>query len=234
MAPQATLARLTLTGLAHRCAQETELFFQRLRSDSQYCYELFRRAIVERDERAWAFLYEHYRTLVIGWIRRHPSFSASGEETQFFVNRSFERMWSALTPEKFERFPTLSALLRYLQLCVHSTILDHAQAAERHALLAAPDVEPERAATPDAALEEQVLTQVGQQAFWQEVQARLHGQQEVQVVYDSFVLGLKPRQILARAPGLFKDVKEVYQVKENVLSRFKRDAELRERLLQHG
>jgi DNA-directed RNA polymerase specialized sigma24 family protein len=234
MAPEATLARLTLTGIAHRCAQETELFFQRLRSDSQYCYELFRRAIVERDQRAWAFLYEHYRTLVIGWIRRHPSFPSSGEETQFFVNRTFERMWSALTPQKFERFPTLSALLRYLQLCVHSTILDHAQAAERHALLAATDTEQEIPVTSDAVVEEEVLSQMGQQAFWQEVQSRLHGEHEVRVVYDSFVLGLKPRQILERAPNLFSDVKEVYQVKENVLSRFKRDADLRERLRQHG
>ena len=38
-------------------------------------YELFRRAIVERDEEAWAAIYTHYRLLLISWAR-HASVRA--------------------------------------------------------------------------------------------------------------------------------------------------------------
>jgi hypothetical protein len=41
-------------------------------------------------------------------------------------------------------------------------------------------------------------------------------------------LALKPREIYTRSGGLFDNVKEVYRVKENVLARLRRDAELKE------
>ncbi len=95
---------LTLAGIAHRCAQETELFFQRQSYDPQYCFELFRRAIMDRNQRAWELVYAQYRSLVAGWVERNSAFRSSGEETQFFVNRAFEKMWVALTPAKFKQF----------------------------------------------------------------------------------------------------------------------------------
>ena len=43
----------TIAGLAHRCRQETDLFFRRLENDERYCFELFRRAIETKNEQAW-------------------------------------------------------------------------------------------------------------------------------------------------------------------------------------
>jgi hypothetical protein len=45
-------------------------------------------------------------------------------------------------------------------------------------------------------------------------------------VYGSFVLALKPRDLYAQFRDTFRDVREVYRVKERVLARLRRDAEL--------
>jgi DNA-directed RNA polymerase specialized sigma24 family protein len=218
---------LTLAGLAHRCAQETELFFQRQPNDPRYCYELFRRAILDQDQRAWELVYAHYRPQVARWVERHSAFATSGEEVGYVVNRAFEKMWVALTPDKFDRFPDLKSVLRYLQLCVHSVIVDQVRAADQAILgLSVEDVALD--VSEDGPLvEDQVLASVRQEEFWREINVRLHDEQERHVVYASFALGLKPREIYARSGGLFDDVKEVYRVKENVLARLRRDPELK-------
>ena len=134
MSEQAALHQLTLAGLGHRCAQESDHFFHRRPHDPRYCYELFRRAIVERSEHAWELLYRQYQALVAGWVRRHEAYGHSGEEIHYFVNRAFEKMWSAVTPEKFANFQNLKSLLGYLATCVNSVLMDNARSAERRAL----------------------------------------------------------------------------------------------------
>jgi DNA-directed RNA polymerase specialized sigma24 family protein len=230
MSYQTNLHTLALASIAHRCARETDLFFQRQRYDPRYCYELFRRAIADRSQRAWEMVYTQYRSLVTGWVNRHPAFAESGEEVQYFVNRAFERMWRAVTAEKFSRFRDLKSVLRYLQMCVHSVVLDRVRSAG-HAMVAR-QVEDSTAGNVarDPVYEEPALANVCRQEFWAQINARLRNEQERQVVYGSFVLALKPREVVARYPETFGDVKHVYRIKENVLARLGRDAEL-ERIL---
>jgi DNA-directed RNA polymerase specialized sigma24 family protein len=227
MTHQTDQGLLTLAGLAHRCTRETELFFQRQPNDPRYCYELFRRAILDRDQRAWELIYAQYRPQVGRWVERHSAFATSGEEVGYVVNRAFEKMWVALTPEKFDRFPDLKSVLRYLQLCVHSVILDQVRAVDKAVL----DVSVEDVALDMSEdippVEDQVLDRVGQEDFWRAINARLHDEKERRVVYASFALAMKPREIYARSEGLFDDIKEVYRVKENVLARLRRDSELK-------
>jgi hypothetical protein len=64
------------------------------------------------------------------------------------------------------------------------------------------------------------------QEFWEEVDARLRDEKERRVVYGSFVLALKPRELCAQFPETFCDVNQVYRIKENVLARLRRDTEL--------
>ena len=128
------IQQLMLSSIVRRCAQESELFFQREANDPRFCFELLRRAILEHNQDAWEPVYSQYRPLVSGWIARHPGFQDAGEELDVFVNATFERFWSALTPEKFLLFPDLKALLRYLQMCVHSVLVDHARQRVQFAL----------------------------------------------------------------------------------------------------
>ena len=73
---------LGLSSLAHRCAQETDLFFRREAYDPSFCYELFRRAIVLGDQNAHERLYIQYQSLVASWVERHSSYPSTGEENQ--------------------------------------------------------------------------------------------------------------------------------------------------------
>jgi hypothetical protein len=71
--------QLTLVSLAYRCRRESERFQRGLSSDASYCYELWRRALEERDEEAWAFVYAQYERLLISYVRRHPALGADYE-----------------------------------------------------------------------------------------------------------------------------------------------------------
>jgi hypothetical protein len=232
MSHAAKQASLCLEDVAQRCALETDRFFRHQDYDPRYCFELLRRAIADRCQRAWDFVYTQYQPLVTSWVRRHAAFASCHEEAQYFVNRAFEKMWAALTPAKFDRFPDLKSLLRYLQMCVHSAILDAARATERAALLARPDAGIALADPEATSVENQALDRVQRQAFWKEISARLNNDQERQVMYGSFVLGMKPRALYEGSPDMFRDVTEVYRVKENVLARLRRDDELARLLLR--
>jgi hypothetical protein len=222
----ADLHLLSLTSIARRCAQESDLFFRRQPHNPRYCYELLRRAILERDQHAWELIYAQYRPLVMGWVARHPAFSASGEDLDFFVNSTYGKFWSALSPDKFERFPDLKSVLRYLQMCVHSVIIDHG----RMAALPVLRLEPEIAMLGDDLKQDDVMHQtialVQRQQFWHWIEARLRNEKERRVIYGSFFLALKPREIYKQYRSLFQDVGEVHRIKENLLARLRRDPEL--------
>ena len=223
------LQALTLAAITHRCARETELYFRRKSYDPRYCFELWRRAIVERDQLAWEHVYDQYWPLVTGWVKRHPAFTSSGEEVQYFVNRAFERLWAALTPGKFSQFQHPKSVLRYLQMCVNSVILDEVRVAERALMGSQADVASNEGMASGPTVEDQALALADQEEFWAEIETRLRNEKELRVVFDSFVLALKPREILAQHRDEFHDVEEVYRIKRNVLARLARDPKLRSR-----
>jgi hypothetical protein len=231
MSVQTEIDLLTLSGLRHRCSQESDRFFRRLSHDPRYCYELFRRAILSRDEHAWELIYQQYQPLVAGWVERHSLFQALDEETQYFVNRSFQKMWAVFTPQKFAGFPDLKSILRYLQMCVHSAIVDYARGREQ-AFMLEDELEelPAHAGTDEPDLEDQVLSKTQAEALWRWLDERFKNEKERRVVYGCFVLALKPGEVYTLYPGVFKDVKEVYVVKDNLLARLRRDSELKELL----
>jgi DNA-directed RNA polymerase specialized sigma24 family protein len=228
MSEEIDLHALALASIAHRCTRETEAFFHRQPHDPAFCYELFRRAIVHHSQPAWDLLYAQYCPLVAGWVERHPAFLVTGEEVQFFVNCAFEKMWAALDATKFARFPNLKSLLRYLQMCVHSTIVDHSRKAEQ--VVASVQVEglSDRSSTQGPWRDDPALVAVYREQLWEQINARLNDEKERRVVYGSYVLGLKPRELCDRYHETFDNVREVYRVKENVLARLRRDAELAE------
>jgi DNA-directed RNA polymerase specialized sigma24 family protein len=81
-------------------------------------YELFRRAIVERDVDAWAAIAGRYRQLLISWVVRCPGADHLGESYEDLADEALARAWRALSPEHFAAFPSLAALLAYLRRCV--------------------------------------------------------------------------------------------------------------------
>lgn len=229
MSTHSELRALSLNAIRFRCAEESERFFSRQKHDPRYCFEMFRRAVLNRDELAWECVYTQYLPLVKGWVERHSLFPAVDEESQYFVNWAFEKMWVVLSPEKFHRFPDLKSILRYLQMCVHSALVDYMRAREQAALLTDEVGEDTELENPDdIPVEEQVFSRSQAESLWSMLDSRLKNEKERRVVYGSFVLALKPGDLLIQFPYVFQDVNEIYLIKENILARLRRDGELRE------
>jgi DNA-directed RNA polymerase specialized sigma24 family protein len=136
-------------------------------------------------------------------------------------------MWRGLTPEKFADFDDLKSLLRYLQMCTHSVIVDYMRRKEQ-ATLAAQVEEQEVMAmgSGDMAVERKILTRERRSDLWRWLSEQLNDDQEYKVIHSSFVLDLKPREIVDQFPESFQDVQEVYRLKEKVMNRLRRLDEL--------
>ncbi len=227
MADSPGLHDLNLDALRNYCAEQSDRFFHRQEHDPRYCYEIFRRAFLEQDQRAWEIIYRQYKPLVCGWVERHALFSALGEERDYFVNRSFEKMWLAITPQKFVHFFELKSILRYLQVCVHSVLVDAMRAHEQAELYEEPSLQSagRRLSANLLSIEDQVTRKVQARQLWDLLAGRCKNEQEHLVLYGSFVLALKPSELFAAHPGVFQDVNEIYRVKENLIARLKRDVE---------
>jgi hypothetical protein len=215
---------LSLDELAERCTEETEKYLHDQPFEERYCFELFRRALVNRDQMAWDKLYAQYEPLVMKWVLRHSSFSKSGEEATPIVNGAFGRFWQAVSPQKFaDKFESLGKLLRYLKMCVHSEITDCLRRNTTPPLISlnayTESVEDQRRPAPHRAWRLERLEQV--------VMAQAKNRKEKLIIEFTFFYGLKPRQIYQLHGGLFKSVREVYSVKRNVLNRLLRNKELR-------
>jgi hypothetical protein len=186
-------------------------------------YDLFRRAFVERDEQAWAESTTRYRPMLISWAGRCSASATIMERCDDIADRAFARAWSAISPERFAKFPSLGALLAYLRACVTTAVIDCARNEilnERlYQVAAADDV-----ATP----EQVVLTEQNRQEFWRLAGSLAQTEQERVVLSEAFMYDLRPRDILARHPRLFAAPNEVYTAKRNLLERLRRCPELRQ------
>lgn len=228
MSGEGPLQDMSMNDLALRCEQETNRYFKRLAFDSGFCFELFRRAIQDGSKTAWDFICTQYQALVTGWVIQHHSFAATHEDAEFFVNGAFGKISGTITAEKFGSFSDLGYLLRYLKMCVHSVIMDYTRTVDYTSLYNWDEATDEKDEDPSP--EEQAIDHSDRQRLWQFIRDRLHDEKERLIVHGSFVLDLKPQEIYDHFPATFEDVDEVYRIKQNVIARLRRDAELRKLL----
>lgn len=219
------LARLRLEAVITGCREEQ----QRARRDELgYCFELFRRALEERDQTAWGAIDAQYRRLLLDWV-----YAARGaetpEEAEDTAREALARFWRTLAGKEGPvgaRFPHIGALLKYLQQCVVSTVLDarrrdqqRARLAERlraNELLAPAAPGPEEQAVEFADRADQIARVRG----W--VQSAVSDPAEQLVLQLSYRDGLTPQEIAQRHPAEFPDAAAVRQIKERVLRRARR------------
>ena len=220
-----TLRELSFAELAHRCREETLRFMRAEPRDDSYCLELFERAIVRREDEAWASIVAQYRGIVLNYVAQHSIAATLSEPDDYWVNRAFQRFWSAVGPTRFAQFPDLAALLKYLKLCVHSVLMDEARA-RRAGLLTSLEELSDAAPAPDSA-ERRVVGKLAGAQLWETVLRELHDEAERVVAYLSFASDLKPGEIFDRHPRLYADVDEVYRVKRNVVERLRRNPDVR-------
>jgi DNA-directed RNA polymerase specialized sigma24 family protein len=188
------------------------------------CYELFRRAIEQRDPDAWADIAHQYRGLLAAWAAQSSARGLIDEQPDDIADQAFARAWGALSAARFSTFPHIASLLAYLRACVRATVIDHAreQAAQQRA---AQSLE---SAFVSATPEQAVLEDLDRTEIWRLIMRMTGNLQEQIIVRESLVYALPPRAIQARHPEMFADVVEVYRVKRNLINRFQRNRELQQ------
>ena len=228
------ISAFSIESLAHRCRQEPGRFFDLGSSDDRYCFELFRRALAEQDPLAWELILEQYTPLVTGWIIRHPAFSQAEEEREYFLNRAFERLWHAMTPEKFERMANLKALIAYLKLCVHAALIEHVERRVNREEWSAADIDSDlNSFTTGRDAAAAVRSDMMANHIWACIENTVKTEAETVIARCSFIFDMKPAEICEMYPDLFDDVRLVYRQKENLLARLGRDADLQAILAGH-
>lgn len=215
-------ALLSLAAIVRHCREESANHLLRRESDERFCRELLRRALCDRDQAAWAAVFAQYRNLVVSWLRRHPAHPYVGEDDDFWLNRTFERFWVAVSPDRFAAFPTLGALLGYLQRCADSVLEDAARRL-RHRPQPATGADTTSHLSATGAGPEAVMDDVHAEALWAAICAETQDQAEATIARLSFLQDLKPREIYAWHPELFASVAEVYRIKRNLVERLRRN-----------
>jgi hypothetical protein len=201
----------------------TAAYFAGRDGDTSFGMELFHRAVVDRNEAAWQAIHDAYLPLVTGWITRHPSFPPSGEESAYLANRTFERFWRALRPERLGDFPTLPCLLRYLKLCAHGAVIDAARAnrgADRQ------DLDGIDVASEGRGNVDRTEAVISAEQLWDVVVTVIRDPAQERLAWDTLVLGMTPREVVAARPDAWSSVGQVYEAKAALVRRLRRSAEL--------
>ena len=84
---------LSVSMLAHHCLREIDNYRRGELYTDAYGLELLRRAIVQGDQEAWAWIQHCFSGLVHGWLRRHPKREVACrlESEENYVDQAFER-----------------------------------------------------------------------------------------------------------------------------------------------
>ncbi len=222
---------LGLHELALECAnQETQ--YKKLgerASDPRFCYELFRRAVVHKDQAAWSLVYQQYEPQVVRWIRQNPAFRSTWQTPDYFANEVFAKFWRAVSPQKFtQKLKTLGAVLLYLKKCVASTLYSYLRVLKRESMCS--DLEKVKADISNPAakrpVEHHLLQTLDAEQFWGLIGSLLKNERE-KAAMENFTLEKKARQIRVDYAHLFADIKSIYRTKENLMKRFRRNPNLK-------
>jgi hypothetical protein len=193
---------LSVADLAQHCAEETDKFLRRLANDPQYCFELMRRALAEQSDEAFTYIYQVYERPVTSWVYHHSRFALTGESAEFFTSAAFRAFHTALRGPKFDRFPTLAAVLGYLKMCVHSSIAQYLRDEERAQTTPLDDAD-EPAQTPDLG----EGAEAGE--LWAYICRLLPDERDRLLARCAFAQGLKPREIVAAYRTQWSSEREV-------------------------
>lgn len=223
-----SLAALSMKDLVRESTTENRNFVRGLSRDETYCLELFRRAIVQRDDWAWACIFDLYTPLAKTWIVHYPGASFLPEEREDLVAGAFAKFALALTPTHWTECHAVAGLLDYLKRCIHSVVFNELDTRRRRAredsldelLLLDEPIHHDDPATL-------VVSANSAQELWQAIQGELHSEQERFLFQLCIVEGMKPSEMCTQYRRMFPSVQEIYRLKRNLLERLQRRPHLR-------
>jgi hypothetical protein len=223
-----------LDSLTDCCMNEVNKYRRGEPHDDSYCLEIFRRAMLQHDERAWAVLHQRFHETMLGWLRRHPSgkLACQIESEQYYVDRSFERFWRATSHNQALEFSTLGAALYYLKASLNGEIMDTLRSHRRAREVALPDVglsehsswKEHESSRQDGGFAEPLADESDDGSeLWEAIKSLLTSERELRVAYLLYHCNLKPREIVRYVPDEFDDVQEIYHLGRNIYERLMRN-----------
>ena len=220
--PSEELDALSTAELRRRCG--TRLPGQSFHES--YCYELFRRAIVQHDQHCWVEIIEQYKNLVYGWLRPFMPTGKLGETTVEEMGvRVFTKFWQFYDPAHLQEARGLASILDYLKSCVRTCILEEERAQQRHTRQLS-ELSAE-AQTVERQVVDEALNNIQHEQIWRLIRDSCKDESEQLIAWLTFQSGLTPREIKALHPEQFRSVDEVHTMKRKLLDRLRRNKELR-------
>jgi DNA-directed RNA polymerase specialized sigma24 family protein len=210
---------MRLSALADRCMSEINNYRRGEASSDQYCLEIFRRAMQERDDAAWGLLVNRFKEFLLAAFRRHPGSEAASrlDKPENYVDWAFARFWVAVHDQQVT-FTSLGAALRFLRLCLNSTILDMLRSDARRNEMPFPE--------PGFAGEPAVEDQDEGSELWEVIRDMLPSERERRLAFLLYQCNLKPREIVRLRPQEFSNVDEIYRLRRNIVDRLERGKDL--------
>lgn len=213
-----SINRLNLSGLADRCSIELVKRRRKETADDSYCLEIFRRAILERDDAAWFVLQGCFSENVRIWIRSHASSDIAllHDSEENYVAQTFSRFWVAVHKQRFE-FRTLNGALSYLHATLDGIFRDLMRSRRRSQEVPLPEQD---------SLEEPAAEQQDDDLdVWNTILSLLNNERERRVMQLLYYHGLTPQKIVKLFPQEFSNEKEIYRINCNIVERLRRKRE---------
>jgi hypothetical protein len=206
--------------LAAHCVVEIHNLRRGELSSEKYSIELLRRATVQGEQEAWAWIQKCFSELVLNWLRSHPNrATACGiESEENYVALAFERFWQATASTQHVEFKSLSGALRYLHACLNGAVIDSLRAYSRSKEIPLP--------MPGEPGELQSGEKFESSDVWENLRKVIPNRNEQRLAYLIFHCGLKPREIKRFCPQEFSDVHDIYRLRSNMMNRLVRNADL--------
>ena len=212
------LSTLGLISLERRALKEIENYRRGKPSNDQYSLEIFRRAMIDRDDLAWDLMQRCFSPFVRSWLRNHPKrdIAMRFESEENYVAETFKRFWLATRHNPALEFRTLAAALQYLKASLNGAIIDTLRAYSRQKESPLPE--------PGGLYPEEVAKNNADEGLelWEIIKGLLPGRRELRLAFLLFHDGLKPREIVRYCPQEFSNVQEVYRLQRNIMDRLRR------------
>lgn len=213
------ITEFPLDDLSQRCSEETKKFLRQAPHDPQYCYEMFRRALAEKDSEALDEIYRNYLPQIRRWVSSHPQFPLSGETDEFFAHDAFQKFFFALLGEKFNNFPTLSSVLGYLKSCVYTAVTQYVRD-NRNPPVVMDEI--------DIPVITDLSADIEAEWLWKHLCSLLPDTNDQLLARCAFVLEMRPREIAKQYPAIWADAHQVSVRLHQIRRLLSKDPRLRE------
>ena len=179
----------------------------------RYGVELIRRATLQGDHAARAWVQHCFGGVVLSWLYRHPkrSHACRLENEEYYVTQAFDRFWQATASNQRVEFTTLAAVLHSLRASLNGAILDMLRAYARPREVSR--------SVPGEPCEPLVEDSTENSEVWEILHMILSNPRERRLAYLLFHCGLKPREIVRFCPQEWSGVQEIYRLRRTIMER---------------